>query len=121
MDKKTTTGSKIAEIAGKIVALLEPLNSEDRLKTVNASLTMLGEFSIGEGGSPADPGAGGGAKAQRTKHDQMSGALSSAATRWMKQNDLTAAQLEQVLDITDAGIAVIVSEVPGKGKERTIP
>src|SRR5258708_5437592 len=45
MDKKTNAAPKIAEIAKKIVALLEPLNSEDRQRAITASLVMLGEAS----------------------------------------------------------------------------
>ena len=54
MDKKTKAGPKTAEITGKVVALLQSLESEDRRKVISASLTLLGETST----TPArNPGA----------------------------------------------------------------
>ncbi len=57
VDRKTKTAPQIAEIARKIVALLEPLSSEDRQKAVNGALVMLGEGSRDTAPGGAVPGA----------------------------------------------------------------
>ena len=113
MDKKTKAGPRIAEIAGEIFALLEPLTSEDRHKVINGSLVLLGEASQGGtrglGGSgparqPADEGG---------KHDPDLGGLPPRVANWMSQNGLTTAQIERVFDIAADGVTVIASEAPG--------
>jgi hypothetical protein len=109
MDKKTKTGPKIAEIAVKIVALLEPLSPEDRLKVINGSLTMLGETLIDGAFQPAKPPGG-----EANKLDQNFPGLSPKGTTWAKQNGLTMTQLERVFDITPEGVSVIAAV--GKGK-----
>ena len=55
MEKKTKSGPKIAELVGKTVTLLEPLESDERQKVIKAVLTILGESSI----SPTGNGGGG--------------------------------------------------------------
>lgn len=114
MDKKTKAAPKIAEIAGKIVALLEPLSSEDRQKAIKASLVMLGEASTaaqagGASGSPVG-----------TSADPTLIGLSPRGTTWIKQNGLTLGQVEQVFDISNQGVNVIAQKAPGKNrKEQT--
>lgn len=116
MDKKTKTAPEIAEIAQKIVALLEPLTSEDRQKAINASLVMLGEASTsrapvsGASGSPAGTGAA----------DPTLIGLSPRGATWIKQNGLMLAQVERVFDISNQGVTVIASKAPGKNdKQKT--
>ncbi len=114
MDKKTKAGATIAEIAGKIVALLGPLNSEDRHKVIKGALVLLGEDSpAGTTGSESSSGT-----ALRTgdagKNDHNLRGLAAKATNWMTQNGLTAAQIERVFDITAEGVTVIAAEAPGK-------
>lgn len=55
VEKKTKSGPRIAELVGKTVTLLEPLESGERQKVIKAVLTILGESSI----SPMDNGGGG--------------------------------------------------------------
>lgn len=116
MDKKTRAGSRIAEIAGKMVTLLEPLESQERQKVINASLTILGEAPSEALGSRASGDA-----RQTTDGDDKSGqglsGLPAKANNWARQNGLSTAQLEQVFDITGADMTVIASEVPGKSKK----
>jgi hypothetical protein len=121
MEKKTQAGSKIAEITGKVVALLEPLSSEDRQKVINASLTLLGETSTGGRASGGGSGVNGQGRDLNGKGDHNLEGISAKAQNWMKQNQLTMAQLERLFDVGADGTTVIASEVPGKnGKEKTI-
>ena len=120
MDKKTKAGPKIAEIAGKIVALLEPLSSDDRQKVINGSLTLLGEASSGGAPPSGASGSAGRAAGGGAKPDENLSGLSARGTNWMKQNGLTKAQIERVFDITSDGVTIIASRVPGKNnKEQT--
>ncbi len=115
MDKKTKAAPKIAEIAGKIVALLEPLSSEDRQKAIKASLVMLGEAST----AGAQAGGASGSPAGTSADPTLIG-LSPRGTTWIKQNGLTLAQVEQVFDISNQGVNVIAQKAPGKNrKEQT--
>ncbi len=117
MDKKNITASKIAELAGKVVTLLEPLSSEDRHKVVNASLTLLGEPSSGRATGSGSSGLGKETPGEDDKSHQDEGDLPSKAKIWMKQNGLGLPQIEAVFDITSEGAPVIISDVPGKGKK----
>jgi hypothetical protein len=105
MDKKTKAAPKIADIAHTIYGLLEPLDSESRRKIISASLTLLGEAPPGDlpGGGPDD-----------RKPDQKIEGIHPKAAHWMKQNDITQAQLEEVFDIASEDSPVIISEAPGK-------
>ncbi len=115
MEKKTKAAPKIAEIAGKIFHLLEPLNSETRHNIIRASLTLLGETST--------HGAAGGAALGATvgsAPDPTLIGLSPKGATWIKHSGLTLAQVERVFDISNQGVTVIASEVPGKSdKEKT--
>jgi hypothetical protein len=116
MDKKAKAGSEIAAIAAKIVALLDPLSSEDRHKAVSGSLTLLGESSTGRIPAVATPGSPSQPAADSGKHDQNMGGLPAKGASWAKQNGLSMAQIERVFDITSLGASVIAGQVPGKGK-----
>lgn len=114
MAEKPISALKITEIAGKIVSLLEPLKSEDRRKVINGSLTLLGESTKADAAdSETSTGSTGATKGQEHVSN-LPGA--TKAQRWLKQNGLTSAQIEQIFDITTTGATVIASEVPGKGK-----
>jgi|ERR1700739_3025192 len=114
MDKKPKAAPKIADIAHKIYGLLEPLNSDERRKIINASLTLLGEATAGEravGGGDSRVSTDGG------KPDQNIEGIHPKAVHWMKQNGVTQAQLEEVFDITSEGMPVIISQAPGKNSK----
>jgi hypothetical protein len=111
LDKKPKAPPKIADIAHTIYGLLEPLDSEDQRKIINASLTLLGEAPVGDTSSG---GGGSGVAAEGGKPDQNIGGLHPRGASWMKQNGLSKAQIEEVIDIASEGMPVIVSPVPGK-------
>jgi len=112
MDKKAKSAPKIAELVGKTVALLEPLESDERQKVIKAVLTILEEPSM------PPTGNGGGGAHTSGKTGQGSSVTSPRSKTWMQQNGLTTEQIEQVFDLATG--EVIASEVPGKSdKEKT--
>jgi len=120
-EKKNSAGSKIADVTGKVVALLEPLASEDRQKIINASLTLLGETFANNSAAHSSPGGNGQGTNAAGKPDHNAEGISIKAQNWMKQNQLTMSHIERLFDLGADGATVIASEVPGKnGKERTI-
>jgi hypothetical protein len=116
LDKKPTQAPKVAEIASKVFALLEPLVSEDRQKVVAATLTLLGEASASS--APVVPPSG---APQLGLLQQGASGLNAKAGIWAKQNGIGKAELEQVFDIETTGVTVIASSAPGKNdKEKTL-
>jgi len=114
MEKKSKPGPKIADIAREIYGLLEPLNSDDRRKIINASLTLLGEAPPGNtqsGGGDTRGGAIGG-----KPHQDIDG-IQAKALHWMKQNGVTQDQLQEVFDLESEGVPVIISQAPGKDRK----
>jgi hypothetical protein len=102
---------KITDTATKIVELLEPFESEERQRIVQASLTLLGDTFV----APKSSG--------QTSVDEISDdvKVSSQARIWMKQNHLSDNELQLVFHIADGKADVIASEIPGKdGKAKTI-
>ena len=91
MEKKTKAGPKVAETVTKIVALLEPLESDDRQRAIKASLTILGEVATNGARSAVTLESGDDGKdAQDLSSD------SAKAKTWIKQTALTMAQVERV-------------------------
>lgn len=93
-----------------IISALSSLKPDDRHRVVNAAMLFLGEKAV----DPAkkqlvDDGKGGGG-----------GTYSAKAQRWMKQNNVTADELEEVFEIKDDKTFEI-HDVPGTSKkERTL-
>jgi hypothetical protein len=96
---------KIAKVSGDIVDLLEPFTSEERHRAINAALTLLGEA----GRRQQD-------KTTQDRHvDDKDSAidLRPKAKTWIKQNQITDAQLEQMFHISGNDVDFI-GTVPGK-------
>lgn len=121
MHDKPKAGSQIAEIAGQIVRLLDPLASKDRQRVINGALTMLGETSTLGATGPETLGPASREASEPIKTSQETDGLSAKSKTWIKQNGITIAQLEQLFDISSDGVPVIAPEVPGKSdKEQTL-
>lgn len=104
MENKTSI-----EIVGMVVELLNPLEPTDRLRVINAALSLLGNQPLSVG-APADSVNDG----ADISH------LPPRARAWIKQHDIAPGQLNQVFHITDGNAEVIVAEIPGKStKEKT--
>lgn len=105
-NKKTT------EIVAEIVELLTPIDSAERTRVIQASMTLLGEaFSIGASRVGTD---GGGA----SEHDEGGAStLPSRARTWMKQSGVSLEDLQQVFHLENGNADVIAGEIPGKNKK----
>jgi hypothetical protein len=94
-----------------IISALSSLKSDDRHRVVNAALLFLNEKTVEptKRQLTVDEGKGG-----------DGGTYSTKAQRWMKQNHVTADELEEVFDIKDDKTFEI-RDVPGTSmKERTL-
>lgn len=104
------TNKSAAEIVAIIVTELTPLSSEDRHRVVQASMTLLGESAAKVGSSSPNTG-------ESDAGDV--GALSNRARTWIRQNDLSMEQLEQVFHFDDGTVEIIAAEILGNNnKER---
>lgn len=93
----------------KIVELLTPFPSEERVRVVQAAMAYLGEAS------PAS------APLTDVKNsiEESAGDVSALLPRaraWMKQNSISADQLNEVFHLAD-GSAEIIAALPGKNKK----
>lgn len=108
MAKKSMT-----DIVAAIVDELTPLESEERLRVVRASLALLGEAdtpAAHRGGALHEIGQPGAASALE--------GLQPKARLWVTQNALSLDEISHALHIEDGEIHII--EIPGKtNKERT--
>lgn len=94
---------KMTEVTIKIVELLEPFESQERHRIVQASLTLLGDAFV----APKPQVLSSDEAVQETN-------VSSQARIWMKQNQVSDDELQLVFHITEGKTDVIASEVPGK-------
>jgi hypothetical protein len=105
---------KAAEIVAEIVDLLTPVESAERLRIIQASLTLLGESgavgsrpSVGNGAGDGDGG-------------ELLG-LPVRARSWMKQHLVSMDELQQVFHLENGAADVIAGDIPGKNKkEKTL-
>lgn len=101
------------DIMGKIVELLTPLESEERMRIVSATLTFLGEKPVALGKAPAG--------AKEDEADGETENLPQRARTWMKQNAITKDQIDQVFHVEDGTAEIIAASIPGKNnKEKTL-
>lgn len=109
------TTKKSTEIVSEIVELLTPIDSAERIRVVQASLTLLGE-TFSSGSRHVD----GGADILGEGDGELS-TLPVRARTWMKQNSITGDELQEVFHLADGNADVIAGEVPGKNKkEKTL-
>lgn len=105
-DKKTT------EIVAEIVELLTPIDSAERTRVIQASMTLLGEtFSMGPSRAGID-GTGAG-----EVDEGGPSALPARARTWMKQNSVSLEELQQLFHLEDGSADVIAGDLPGKNKK----
>jgi hypothetical protein len=105
------TKKSMTAVVGEVVDLLTPLESEERGRVVRAALTLLGERSDDMGGAPL--GSFG-------ENERESGTVSGVARGWMRQNDLSAEQLQQVFHFADGDVRFIGADVPGKNNREKV-
>jgi hypothetical protein len=98
----------LSEIVGTIVIELTPLGSEERKRAVHAAMTLLGEEVI-----KALP-----ARVEQTEHDGAE-TLPSRVRTWMRQNDLSMGEIQQVFHIDNETVEII-AEIPGKNNKEKV-
>lgn len=86
------------------VELFAPLDKEERVRVLRALAAFFDE-------TPSGPKA----PAEQVSIGELDG-LSARARVWMKQNSLTAEQLQQVFHLSSDGVEVIAPQMPGKSK-----
>ena len=100
------------EVMGKIVELLTPLESEERMRIVAAALTLLGEKGLPVGAKSATA---------EQDSDEQSASFPPRARTWMKQHGVTTEQVQQVFQVSGDNAEVIAASIPGKSKrEQTL-
>lgn len=106
------TKRKSVDIVGSIVEMLQPLDSEERRRVVQASLTLLGEKTVQSNTN--------GGRHQGPDNNNGGVKLPSRVKSWMKQYNLSENDLNQVFHIEDGSAEVIAASMPGKdNKEKT--
>lgn len=100
-----------------VVDALKPLQSDERHRTVQAALLLLGENLTEQ----TNHAAGGATKTQDDGDEQgAEGSYTQTARKWMKQHGVSADELDQVFEFNEDG-TFHIHDVPGKSKrERTL-
>ncbi|MBK1867306.1 hypothetical protein [Taklimakanibacter albus] len=99
------------EAMTRIVEVLEPLSSEDRLRAIRAAMVLLGETQQLEVAPAVDSDNQGASATNLPSRTQM----------WMRQNDVLPEELQQVFHLTADGFEMIAPRLPGKNrKEQTL-
>jgi len=115
----SATTAKIMEITTKVVKMLAPLGSNERQQVVQASLTLLGEPSVGSRSSEEPKSLYGDGRSGKGLSRGTSG-LPASANAWAEQNGITSEQLEEVFH-ADGGNVSVIGNVPGKNtKAKTL-
>lgn len=103
--------NRITDVLATIVEALTPLDSLERQRTIQAALTLLGEFPLVLSEKNDD----------REKDDSKGvnmldsiDGISKQAIIWMKKNNISKEQLEEVFHNSGEGVEVIASFIPGK-------
>jgi hypothetical protein len=97
------------EATTKLVELLKPLPSAERKRAIQAAMILLGEDQSRDVVAFESP-------EKRAEETGNVGALPLRARTWMKQNDISATQLEQVFHLGKEGIEIIAA-IPGRNKK----
>lgn len=104
------TNRKTTEVVAQIVELLTPLDSEERRRVIKASMVLLGEGGVAVAGSSNED-------AGSSRSDTEENSVISARGRvWMKQNNVSEDELQQVFHLNN-GDADVIAEIPGKNKK----
>jgi hypothetical protein len=98
----------LAEIVGTIVNELTPLGSDERKRAVHAAMTLLGEGAMNAHVVSAEPSQSDGAET-----------LPPRVRTWMRQNDLSMDELQQVFHVEN-GTVEIIAEIPGKNNKEKV-
>jgi hypothetical protein len=99
-----------------IIKLLEPLSSAQRQRTVAAAMMFLGEAALQK---PKQEASGGGSS-RDSKEGESEGDYSAHITKWMKQNEVSAEELDQVFHFNGDGTYDLLHAPGNSKKEQTV-
>jgi hypothetical protein len=107
-------------VSNSIYELLEPLETADRLRAINAALTLLGDNSISDAGHKGKTNT-----SKRQDEDESgggeSGDISAKGRAWMRKYKVSDDQVAEVFDLDGETAEVIADDVPGdNSKIKTI-
>jgi hypothetical protein len=103
----------LMEIVTKVVDLLDPLEPEERSRAIQLSLTYFGK-SLKDLKPETEE------EDREEEQPEQSSPVHATAKLWMKQNKISADELQQVFHDADGTISVI-SEIRGKNnREKTL-
>ena len=114
--------NKVAGVVGKMIEELEVLTPDEQKRAIAGLLAIRGETALQIGASKSDspPFNGGGEFNKNAPHEQV-GDVSSVGRNWIKKNNLTQAQIEEVFHVEKGKVTLILGAGIGKSKrEHTI-
>lgn len=98
----------LIEVTGQVIALLEPFESQERHRIIQGALVLLGESPLVTPKQlPKDSADDG--------EDSEIASISAQAKRWMKQNNISDSEIEQLFHINN-GVSDVIASVPGKSE-----
>ena len=99
--------NSIAEVARQVFDLLDPLNSDDRLRVIRGVLALFGE--------PAQVPAATVGVSSSVGTASVVSRFGPKAARWMQQSQISEARINDVFHVED-GAEVILPEMAGESK-----
>jgi len=103
----------IADVTTKIFEQLKELAAEERLRAVNAALTLLGEPVLATGHQRTTVEG----RSKGEKSDETVDGVSEKAAAWIRKSGIEADALEEVFHI-DGGKVELIGEAMGKSKRQ---
>lgn len=108
-DPPTATDAPVTtDVLTTIINVLKPLTSEERQRTVGAAMLFLGETALSKHKAPASD-------TQRDSGDDE-GDYPPQVTKWMKQNGISAEELDRVYHFNEDGTFDLL-HAPGRSKK----
>jgi hypothetical protein len=92
----------------KLIEVLEPLSSEDRARVIRAAMVLLGDAD-----AKISPDKGIESEMQTGDSEE----LPARAHMWMKHNNISVEQLQQVFHVAKGEVDIIAAHIPGKSKK----
>jgi hypothetical protein len=99
---------KPIEVVGKMVDMLQSYPSEEIDRMISATRTLLGQRPYTTNESNSSP------LLQRAQEGRE---FPAKALVWMKQNEITVEQIDQIFHFSGAEVEVIAPSMPGKNKK----
>jgi hypothetical protein len=106
---KTESGTAI-EALPKLVQILSGLSALEREKAISAAKILLAESAPSPMRAPQD--------VPPTEAEEQSAGIAPKAAAWLRKNQISREQLDQIFSIDDNAFDVIAAKMPGKSKRQ---